>query len=103
MLLYVRYVRRPRVRIGDGEVTLVLGEFGSRTHTLRSGEVLTVSETRTKGGWRRCRVEHEGGELLVESARLPDDAAFERVCDALRGLVRSGKRKGKKARRDEAD
>jgi hypothetical protein len=99
-LLYVRYVKKPRVHIGDGEVTLVLGEFGSQTQTLRQGDVLGTSETRTRGGWRTLHVQHESGELLVHSARLPDDAAYERVCEALRGLVRSGKRKGKKARRD---
>ncbi len=100
-LLYVRFVRRPRMCIGDGEVTLISGELGGQTHTLRKGEVLSVSEEHTRGGWRTLHVEHAGGELLVQSARLPNDEAYERVCEALKGLMSGGKRSAKKARRDE--
>jgi len=93
MMFYIRYYKRPRVRIGEGEVTLVLGEFGGRTLTLHEGDVRALSETRTRGGWRVCTIEHESGDLEVHSAQLPDDAAYERVTEALRGLVRKRRKK----------
>lgn len=98
-VLYVRLVRRPRVRIGKGEVTLMLGELASRTLTLRRGDVRALHEVRTRGGWRTCHVALAQGEALVHSSHLPNDAAYERICAALRDLIRVEK---PKAARDAA-
>ena len=87
---YVRFVRRPVVVLGEGEVSIPVGEFGASAVVLRTGDVLAVriGDPR-RGGWRTCHVDHRRGVLTVRSSQLPSDEAFVRICDALRPVRRS--------------
>jgi hypothetical protein len=88
MLTYVKLVRRPHVEIGEGRVLIPVGEFGLRTVELRAGDVVSVQDTATAGGWRQLRIVAMPHVIDVPSARLPDDASYARVKDAVTALVR---------------
>lgn len=89
---YVRFWRRPEVILGEDAITLPVGEFGSRTVTVRRGEVLRIDLGTHAGGWQSARVLYTGGELTVYSNQLPDDGAFHRVYDALVALAKPAAR-----------
>src|SRR5690349_18542310 len=74
---YVRFVKRPVVVLGDGEVRIPQGELALTTVTLRTGDVLAVRiDGPRRGGWRTCHVRHRGGILALRSSQLPSDDAF---------------------------
>ena len=87
VVTYMRFVRRPEVVLAEDEVTIPVGEFGGGDVTLRRGEVVGVDDQTRRSGWRVLHVAHRGGELLVQSSQLPDDAAYERIRDKLRELT----------------
>ena len=65
------------------KVELPIGELGTGQLVLRKGEVVSLEEGRTGGGWRYLDLVHRGGTTRLHAARLPDDAAFERIRDRL--------------------
>lgn len=88
VISYIRFVRRPAIRLGEDAVSIPVGEFGLSAVTIRAGEVLHVDVgARRFGGWRTCHVSHRGGTLALRSSQLPDDEAFFRVCTKLEALT----------------
>ena len=87
-ITFVRFVRRPVVRLAPDEITLPVGEFGGSTLTIRRGDVLAVTESGPRlGGWMTCHVRHRGGQHDIPSSQLPSDADFHRVVEHVQGLA----------------
>lgn len=88
VISYIRFVRRPAIRLGKDAVSIPVGELGLSVVTIRAGQVLRVDVgARRVGGWRTCAVSHRGGTLALRSSQLPDDEAFFRVCRKLEALT----------------
>ena len=87
LMTYIRFVRRPVVALGDGEISIPVGEFGHKAITLRKGDVVSVRQDGPRrGGWRTCYVQHRGGTLAVRSSQVPSDEAFFKICERIKAL-----------------
>jgi hypothetical protein len=88
-LSYLRFIKRPVVRLKKKEISLRLGAFAESQLVLRPGEVLEIRElSKADGGWAVCEIHHQGGIDLLRAKKLPDQQAYVKVREHLRKFIR---------------